>query len=115
MVDPVEPFHICERTHDEHGIMRKRDTLHVPWCPMRCSNLSCIVVFGFSISFKTEGHRPLCAEGDVDDVRSANDVDGFVGVVGDVVCAGAIELDEDVVDWMVESLVEILIIIRSGV
>jgi hypothetical protein len=60
--------------------------------------------FGRFASLQSESQGPLCAQRDVDDVRSPDDIDSFVRVIGDVICSGPIELDENVVDWVVESL-----------
>jgi hypothetical protein len=62
-----------------------------------------------------EGHDSLRADADVDDVRAADDVDGLVAVFGDVVGAGAVELDERVVDGVVERAFDVGADERDGV
>lgn len=55
-------------------------------------------------TFGPEAHGAFCAERGVDDETSGRDVEGFVRVFGDVVCSGAVELDQSVVQLVAGGL-----------
>jgi hypothetical protein len=54
-----------------------------------------------------ERHGTPRAEHEVYDARAAHDVDRLVRMLGDVVCASAIEPDEHVVDWVLLCLLHV--------
>jgi hypothetical protein len=52
-------------------------------------------------------HGTLRAEQEVYDAGATHDVDRLVRVLGDVVCACAVELDEHMVDWVLQCLLDV--------
>jgi hypothetical protein len=58
------------------------------------------------ILFHTKGHDTLSAKRDVDDIGTSDYVDCFVGVLGDVISAASIVLDEDMVHWVIKDLLD---------
>lgn len=50
----------------------------------------------------SEGHTSCRSDADIHDLGTGNDIDGLIGVLGDVVLSGAVVLYEDVVDWVIQ-------------
>jgi len=111
VVDPVQPFRICLWAHDEHGVMGQRDALYgASWCRRwhgrrcRCPSMIRVTLVNLfhTVLLQPESHHPLCPNTDIDNLGTADHVDRLVGMFRYVVCAGAVVLDKDVVDRVVE-------------
>ena len=118
--DAVQPPRVRREAHDEHRVVRERNALR-PALP-RGGRVLGGGRLGAGrrararerVLLRAEGHEALRAEADVHDLGPAHDVDRLVGVLGDVVGAGAVVLDQHVVHGLVQGVLDVLPDARDG-
>lgn len=103
LVDSMQPARVRLWTHNKHRIVGKWNALRRPWGPE-----SSRVLWGLlRVLFQTKGHSTLRPEADVDDIRAPHNVYRFVGMLGDVIRTGAVELDEDMIYWVLQDFLNV--------
>ena len=115
-VHAVHPARVGLEAQDEERVVRQRDALCRTPHPRRAPTFAVAVAVAVERSMlaragdvllRPERHGTPRAEREVYDARAAHDVDCLVRVLGDVVCACAVELDEHVVDWVMQCLLDV--------